>query len=53
MRDCALFSGSSENGAGGRIIEVQAVYDRDANRLILPGDIRFRNPKKPYFNDKL
>lgn len=28
-------------------MEVQAVYDRDANRLILPGDIRFRNPKVP------
>lgn len=28
-------------------MEVQALYDRDANRLILPGDIRFRNPKVP------
>ena len=28
-------------------MEVQAIYDRDANRLILPGDIRFRNPKVP------
>jgi len=28
-------------------MEVRAVYDRDANRLILPGDIRFRNPKVP------
>jgi hypothetical protein len=28
-------------------MEVQAVYDRDANRLILPGDIRFRNTKVP------
>lgn len=28
-------------------MEVQAVYDRDANQLILPGDIRFRNPKVP------
>ena len=28
-------------------MEVQAVYDRDANRLILPVDIRFRNPKVP------
>jgi hypothetical protein len=28
-------------------MEVQAIYDRDANRLILPGDIRFRHPKVP------
>ncbi len=29
------------------MMEVQALYDRDANRLIFPGDIRFRNPKVP------
>ena len=28
-------------------MEIKAIYDRDANRLILPGDIRFRNPKVP------
>ena len=29
------------------MVEVQALYDRDANRLIFPEDIRFRNPKVP------